>query len=424
MTMLRAGNAESYAVVIDPWLASQQEAIETLNAEGFSWIRLELDEPPDTGGFKFTHWPTNHRVITQRFGANKQYYVDLGVPSHDGSDVRAYTGEPIYAVADGFISDRHEVETSHNYGIFIRVGHDGGYETTYAHCESLADLPIGTLVSGGQIIAYADNTGNSFGSHLHLTLKHSSGNFVDKCGDVWPYSITNSDPYLERFENVTWPPEVECEPTAETIDIASYQTADQTAFRVVKHVSPNGHETNEDVQDFLIDANTMVMRKNSNGEWYRFENGYRLRLLDTSPGADSQGTARVYRMTQNGAVGGRVNPYTIEAEKEWVDSGTHHVQFYAKDDCRELSENSGYVLSFCEARVQKNVLFNGYGQNLLFDEVLYLKTNNGEEQLYGIYQGKKAGWIGWMALWGKAEIVEIYFDRGVMTQEPQRYCSW
>lgn len=62
MTMLNAGNAQSYAVIINPWLSSQQEAINRLSAAGYSWVRLELDYPEPEPPPVVTPPPTGDKI--------------------------------------------------------------------------------------------------------------------------------------------------------------------------------------------------------------------------------------------------------------------------------------------------------------------------------------------------------------------------
>ena len=120
-------------------------------------------------------WPTQHGTITQAFGVNPQFYNKFGLPGHEGLDFMAPMGSEIYAGADGFVSDVR-LDGNANplqlpYGNQVRVEHDGGFETIYAHLEQVV-VVRGQFVRAGQLIALADDTGNSTGSHLHLTLQH------------------------------------------------------------------------------------------------------------------------------------------------------------------------------------------------------------------------------------------------------------
>jgi hypothetical protein len=140
--------------------------------------------------FKFEVWPTEHRVITQHFGANPRNYAQFGLPGHDGIDLRAPSGSKVFAVAPGEVFRVHDRPTGHNYGIHVRIMHQDGYKTIYGHLQK-AFVRTGQIVEAGTILGLADNTGNSYGSHLHLTLKRTGV----KVGG-WPYNIIDPTPFL------------------------------------------------------------------------------------------------------------------------------------------------------------------------------------------------------------------------------------
>lgn len=145
------------------------------------------------GDFKFEVWPTEFRVITQYFGVNPRNYAQFGLPGHDGMDIRAPTGSKIFCVAPGEVFRVYDKPTGHNYGIHVRVLHQDGYKTIYAHLQK-ALVKKGQIVEAGTVLGLADNTGNSFGSHLHLTLKKQG----TKLGR-WPSDIIDPTPYLLRL---------------------------------------------------------------------------------------------------------------------------------------------------------------------------------------------------------------------------------
>ncbi|MGA1804111.1 M23 family metallopeptidase [Rhizobium sp. HT1-10] len=94
----------------------------------------------------------------------------LGVRKfHNGVDYRAPMGSPIMAAGDGTVE---LISSQVGYGKYIRIRHDGGYETTYAHISSTpSGLKVGQRVKQGQVIAYVGSTGYSTGPHLYYELR-------------------------------------------------------------------------------------------------------------------------------------------------------------------------------------------------------------------------------------------------------------
>lgn len=86
---------------------------------------------------------------------------------HNGLDIIASAGEPVYAVADGVVSD--VVRSRKGLGNTVTLSHKGGYVTRYAH---LADIQVrkGRSVKVGDLIGYVGTSGNSFVPHLHYEV--------------------------------------------------------------------------------------------------------------------------------------------------------------------------------------------------------------------------------------------------------------
>mgnify|MGYP000447665574 CR=1 FL=1 len=86
--------------------------------------------------------------------------------------------EPNYgdflAVMDGVVS---QARMSTSYGNVLRLCHENGQETVYAHLQYLFVRP-GEVVGAGQIIGTVGQTGRDTGVHLHFEL-WSHGNARD-----------------------------------------------------------------------------------------------------------------------------------------------------------------------------------------------------------------------------------------------------
>lgn len=63
------------------------------------------------------------------------------------------------------------------FGNLLKVRHDDGLVSWYAHLDSFA-VSVGNRVSIGQLMAHSGSTGNSTGPHLHFEVRHSSNNSI------------------------------------------------------------------------------------------------------------------------------------------------------------------------------------------------------------------------------------------------------
>jgi predicted flap endonuclease-1-like 5' DNA nuclease len=155
------------------------------------------------------HWPTEYGTITQKFGENPRFYNKFGLPGHEGLDFRAPEGTEIYAAADGIVTDVRLDEFADPllkpYGNQVRIQHEGGFKTIYAHLSEVVVMP-GQVVKAGQLIGLAGSTGNSSAAHLHLSLKRQGATTAGETG--YPYDLVDPEPYLMDFSDEgPWMPE-------------------------------------------------------------------------------------------------------------------------------------------------------------------------------------------------------------------------
>ncbi len=161
-------------------------------------ISFALTQPE--AGFRL-HWPVDSRIVNQFFGENPDLYRPFKLPGHEGLDLYGLTGANVYACADGEVF-QSEHPNGHPYGLQIRIRHQHGgqvYHTIYAHLAQ-SFVRNGQKVQAGQRIGLVDNTGNSFGSHLHLTLKLEGAEtpgYPKGIVDPWPY-LQNAVPPIDE----------------------------------------------------------------------------------------------------------------------------------------------------------------------------------------------------------------------------------
>lgn len=112
--------------------------------------------------------PINNAKITSNFSRKRKHPVLGYTRAHKGVDFRAPTGTPIPAAGAGRVVARGY---NKGHGNFVRLRHNGSFETLYAHMSKFAKgVVVGTNVRQGQIIGYSGSTGMSTGPHLHYEI--------------------------------------------------------------------------------------------------------------------------------------------------------------------------------------------------------------------------------------------------------------
>lgn len=106
--------------------------------------------------------------ISDLFGYRAKHPV-LGVPSfHFGIDFAAPTGTNVYSTANGIVKEADN--NRFGYGNLVVIDHGDGYETRYAHLNSI-NVKVGDNVNVNDKIGEVGNTGMSTGSHLHYEIR-------------------------------------------------------------------------------------------------------------------------------------------------------------------------------------------------------------------------------------------------------------
>jgi len=87
--------------------------------------------------------------------------------AHNGQDLAGPRGTPILSTGDGTVSFAGRQS---GYGNVVKIRHSFGYETVYAHLNSIR-VESGERVSRGDVIGGMGNTGRSTGTHLHYEIR-------------------------------------------------------------------------------------------------------------------------------------------------------------------------------------------------------------------------------------------------------------
>src|SRR4029450_7414218 len=120
---------------------------------------------------------------------------------HDGIDIRAENGTPIYASAAGEVVHSDSLS---GYGNLILIRHRDNYFTAYAHNDKNL-VKEGQRVEQGDLIARVGDTGNATGNHLHFEIRQSSAPMdpmlflPDSQGPVLVKKTQIDDPPMEAW---------------------------------------------------------------------------------------------------------------------------------------------------------------------------------------------------------------------------------
>lgn len=109
-------------------------------------------------------WPA-HGWLTGSFGRRSDpFNGEQGF--HQGIDISASKGQPVYATADGMVESASDAG---EYGNLLVLSHDFGLSTRYAHLSRF-NVAVGTRVTRGDVIGFIGSTGRSTGWHLHYEI--------------------------------------------------------------------------------------------------------------------------------------------------------------------------------------------------------------------------------------------------------------
>jgi murein DD-endopeptidase MepM/ murein hydrolase activator NlpD len=107
-------------------------------------------------------WPVQSGYVSSLFGPR-------GRSHHDGIDIAAEEGTPVYAAADGVVAFADRLR---GYGRVIIVRHDGAYATVYAHNQRHL-VEAGDEVKRGQKIATVGDSGRTTAPNLHFEVRRN-----------------------------------------------------------------------------------------------------------------------------------------------------------------------------------------------------------------------------------------------------------
>lgn len=115
------------------------------------------------------------RVLSKRQCEITQYFSN----NHEALDIvgKNYTLDKIIAHSSGKIIDIQDglgnMKGSTGkiaYGNYIKIEHNNGYQTLYAHMKNGLNYKIGDIIKTGDILGDMSDSGNAYGAHLHFEI--------------------------------------------------------------------------------------------------------------------------------------------------------------------------------------------------------------------------------------------------------------
>ena len=134
------------------------------------------DTRPSTDAPSSSGWvcPVPYYTLTSPFGM-RIHPISKKWKMHDGVDLAAAKGTPIYAAKSGKVTATSF--QAGGAGYYVSINHGDGFSSVYMHMTHYIVSP-GQYVTTGQVIGYVGSTGGSTGPHLHFGISYK-GNYVN-----------------------------------------------------------------------------------------------------------------------------------------------------------------------------------------------------------------------------------------------------
>jgi peptidoglycan hydrolase-like protein with peptidoglycan-binding domain len=137
--------------------------------------------------------PTVFPVLGPCWFADTWQAPRSGGRSHEGVDIIAKSGTPLYAVANGTITRIFLDRPGSLGGNAVRLTAADGTYFHYAHLSAFADgAGLGATVVAGQVIGYVGSTGSSSTPHLHFEYHPGGGAAVNPFPVIKPLDACKS----------------------------------------------------------------------------------------------------------------------------------------------------------------------------------------------------------------------------------------
>ncbi len=209
-----------------------------------------------------------NEVVSYDYSSTHQA-LDIVGENNTSSDIIAISDGVVEMVVNNVKYTNHKTKGTATYGNFIKIRHDNGKKTLYAHLKyGSVSAKIGDKITKGEKIGTMGATGNAYGTHLHFEVR--SANETRENPKDYLYGQATFESLTETVEN---------EKTDNTL---SQNNIDSNASKnVVEKADNTNTQENKATQDTQKSgqttndkvANTNVETKNNNYSNNRLYNG-------------------------------------------------------------------------------------------------------------------------------------------------------
>ncbi|MBP3683427.1 MAG: peptidoglycan DD-metalloendopeptidase family protein [Oscillospiraceae bacterium] len=163
--------------LMDEIAKKEAELAEAKYDENLKKLALKGENPPSNATWVT---PTTNWRLTSPFGM--RMHPVLGYQRmHNGIDMAAPQGTPIYATRDGKVTKT--AYQAGGAGNYVSINHLDGFSSIYMHMTHYV-VKKDQTVKAGQIIGYVGSTGISTGPHLHFGISYA-GTYINPLAYIY-----------------------------------------------------------------------------------------------------------------------------------------------------------------------------------------------------------------------------------------------
>lgn len=158
--------AERDAALQAEWEAAHPTEPEEPEDPGYEEEEGGYYAPESSGGWVI---PCDYVYVSSVFSDGRMHPILGYVRPHNGIDLAAYLGTPVYATRSGTVTTADYQE--YGAGNYVSINHGDGFSSIYMHLDSYV-VYAGQYVSAGEVIGYVGTSGLSEGPHLHFGISY------------------------------------------------------------------------------------------------------------------------------------------------------------------------------------------------------------------------------------------------------------